>query len=103
MPRKVALLGGAVGAVGAGVGLGARVGLVVFAQFSDGAFNDFATLWTLVLTRSDLTHLEVQRILWWHLDGACRCSSVHCCWGLVHACKTPAGDWAHINRAWITL
>ena len=52
MPRKVALMGGAVGAVGAGVGLGARVGLVMFAQVSDVPFNNAATCWTPVLTRS---------------------------------------------------
>ena len=34
MPPKVVMSGGAVGAVGTGVGLGTCVGLVVFAQLS---------------------------------------------------------------------
>ena len=85
-------MGGAVGAVGAGVGPGARVGLVVDAQVSDASFYNFPTRGAPVLARGYLAHLEVHSlgwclvlVHWWCLDGAGRCASVHCSWGLVYA------------------
>ena len=63
MRLEVVLEGGAVGAVGAGVGPGARVGLVVDAQVGDGAFNEFATRGAPVLTRGYLAPLEVYSVV----------------------------------------
>ena len=88
---EVVLEGGAVGAVGAGVGPGARVGLVVFTQASDGPFHDAATRGTPVLARGYLVPPKIYRILWWCL--------VLAYWWRYH----PAVGLVHINHARVTL
>ena len=84
-------MGGAVGAVGAGVGPGARVGLVVDAQVSDASFHSFATRGAPVLARGYLALPEVHLILWWCL--------VLVYWWRYH----PAVGLARINWARVTL
>ena len=62
---EVVFDGGAVGAVGAGVGPGARVGPEVDAHLSDVPFHGFSTRGAPVLAWGYLALSEIHRILRW--------------------------------------